>query len=281
MTEGSVECLHVMLQPLPRPLFKTKTNALISQRNLLRPNNSHRTSSKSGKMFEDSQIDPALTALADLGVPPTPISPLDPLLKPSIILFNGYPGVGKMTIATHLLKLLRSSYPSPVHLIDRNLLIDPVQAIEPDQGPKHRQLIKTVRKAIFDGIKEIGDPKATIIMTEFLCTREASKHMFQEYLDVAQFRGLPLIYVEINCSTKENMARVVNPKRKRYISKLTDKDRLQEMVLSDTLLDPADSIDLKGVEIRCIDQWTGNVTAEAAALELMNKLKDIVGFEDK
>lgn len=229
-------------------------------------------------MFEESQIDPAL---ADFEVPPTSTSPSGPLLKPSIILLNGFPGVGKMTIATHLHKLLRASYPSPFHLVDRNLLVDPVRAIEPEQGPKHRQLVKNVRKAILDGIKEMSDPTATIIMTEYLSTREASKYMFQEYLDVARFRGLPLIYVEISCSTKDNMARVVNPKRTRYISKLVNKEVLQETVLSGTLIDPADSSNLKGVEILCIDQWTGNKTAEKAALDLLNRLKGLLGFEDK
>lgn len=55
------------------------------------------------------------------------------------IYINGFPGVGKLTIATELQKLLPSS-----KVINNHLLIDPVAAIHERSDPEYQPLRKAL-----------------------------------------------------------------------------------------------------------------------------------------
>ena len=52
---------------------------------------------------------------------------------PSIVLFNGFPGVGRYSIAREL----ESIIPGETRLIDNHMLIHPVEAIHPGRTPEH------------------------------------------------------------------------------------------------------------------------------------------------
>jgi hypothetical protein len=64
-----------------------------------------------------------------------------------VLLLNGFPGVGKLTIASLFeAKLDHSS--TPFRLIDNHLLIDPVVAIEPVRNKGHYALRKKFRNTV-------------------------------------------------------------------------------------------------------------------------------------
>lgn len=77
-----------------------------------------------------------------------------------IIYINGYPGVGKLTIAKALEKLMPEA-----KVIDHHMLINPVDAVlsRSDRGYQElRRLPTLIRKAIF---KRIARNKATFKTT--------------------------------------------------------------------------------------------------------------------
>ncbi len=119
-------------------------------------------------------------------------------------------------------------------------------------------------------------------MTLFLASNSIDKKIFQEHAGIIRFRGIPLVVVDVFCCTKDNLARLRSSERLNgHKLKLTDEDTLMELLHTDSLIDPYDdSIDLQGLEIHCLEQWTSDMTAEEAAGELLEKLEFRIGFAD-
>jgi hypothetical protein len=76
---------------------------------------------------------------------------------PPFIYLNGYAGVGKLTVAKELIKLL----PQPAKLLDNHLLIDPAAAILERNSPEYQPLRKALRITVLDAIATSTDLKRT------------------------------------------------------------------------------------------------------------------------
>jgi len=85
--------------------------------------------------------------------------------SPCVLFLNGFPGVGKLTIARHIRRILSESL-----LVDNHLLIDPAEAIEPNRTPAHYTLRRAIRQAAFDGLKAVERKSTIFIMTS--CTAD-------------------------------------------------------------------------------------------------------------
>lgn len=158
-------------------------------------------------------------------------TPLIPHLRssssPCILLLNGYPGVGKLTIARALsLHLTLSS--TPHRLIDNHLLIDPVIAIEPIRNKSHYALRKAFSQTTFEGLKalkeEVGD--LVVIFTSCLAVPRKGKEMvcddvaqFQEYVDLSKETGLSLAVVNLVCNLGKNREILQSEERKEHVEK--------------------------------------------------------------
>ena len=70
-----------------------------------------------------------------------------------IIYINGYPGVGKQTIARELMSIL----PYPVKLLDNHLLIDPVAALLDRSSPEYYPLQQRVRSTLLSAIAQSSE----------------------------------------------------------------------------------------------------------------------------
>ncbi|PTD05779.1 hypothetical protein HYE67_004601 [Fusarium culmorum] len=90
-----------------------------------------------------------------------------------IIHINGYPGVGKLTIAQKLVDLLS---PSNGKLIHNHLLIDP-------------PLRRTLRSVFFDALVKSHDTMVSVIaFTDFQSNDALGRSVIAEYLDMAARR---------------------------------------------------------------------------------------------
>lgn len=101
-----------------------------------------------------------------------------------LVLLNGYPGVGKLSVARTLRSKIQDVLTSPTRLIDNHLIIDPAQAVHPGRGPEHKAFRTRLRHAILDELKTLPDPDTILIMTLSLKTDKEEIEVFAEHVDV-------------------------------------------------------------------------------------------------
>lgn len=163
-----------------------------------------------------------------------------------ILLLNGFPGVGKLTIAKALeCKLKLSS--TPYALIDNHKLIDPVMAIEPIRNAAHYVLRKLFRKTAFDLLVAVKDGQL-IIFTACLAISKLETpyndiEQLKEYVDMADQKGVPLVVVNIVCDLEVNSKRLRSIERVEMVrgkTKLVDVEILQGIRGQNTLLNQED-----------------------------------------
>jgi hypothetical protein len=141
-------------------------------------------------------------------------------MAPCLVLINGYPGVGKYTIAKLVHEALGSSNSTFIH---NHLLIDPVEAIQPGRTPAHYALRKKFRDVAFDAI--IADPNSqlNIIITICLAANDDDIVVMREHLRIASERRIPVYWINLICDEQEHKARMVSDERKNGgTSKCTD-----------------------------------------------------------
>lgn len=163
---------------------------------------------------------------------------------PHCVLFlNGFPGVGKLTLAKALEYKLKLSG-TPYILIDNHKLIDPVVAIEPKRNTAHYTLRKVFRKTIFDLLVAVKEDRLVIIFTACLATSKIETlyddiEQFKEYVEMADQRGAPLAVVNVVCDLKANIKRLQSEDRVEMVdgkTKLADSRILEKIRGQNTLL---------------------------------------------
>lgn len=107
----------------------------------------------------------------------------DPKRTGCLVLLNGYPGVGKLSVARTLQLKLQQDVQT--RLIDNHLIIDPAQAVHPGRGPEHKALRNRLRHVILDELKALSDPNGILIMTLSLGSNEEDAAVYAEHVDVS------------------------------------------------------------------------------------------------
>ncbi|WXC66745.1 hypothetical protein SNK03_012525 [Fusarium graminearum] len=134
-----------------------------------------------------------------------------------IIHINGYPGVGKLTIAQKLVDLLSTFNGKLIH---NHLHIDPVGAILPRPSSDYQPLRRTLRSVFFDALVKSHDTMASVIVfTDFQSNDALGRSAIAEYLDMAARRHCSFVPITIICSQEEKLRRLSSsehPSRKTY-----------------------------------------------------------------
>ena len=159
-----------------------------------------------------------------------------------IVVLNGFPGTGKLTILKHLQKYLPAE---TTCLLDNHLLIDPVVAVIPDRSDRHHELRRSVRAPIFEELAHQAKQGHTILMTACLAADSSrDKAVFREHLDIARKAGVPLYWINVHCHRNVLEQRVSTPERQQGSkTKLTDVDVLWDILENHTLLEPSSNGD--------------------------------------
>ena len=107
-----------------------------------------------------------------------------PPARPSgcLVILNGFPGVGKLTIARSLQSRLTNV---ETRLIDNHLVIDPAEAIHAGRGHRHKTFREKLRQVIFDELKTIPEHGTVLIMTCSLGTNVEDAAVFVKHLKVS------------------------------------------------------------------------------------------------
>jgi broad-specificity NMP kinase len=143
---------------------------------------------------------------------------------PHYIYINGYPGVGKFTVAKELEKLIPDS-----KVYHNHLLIDPIAALVGRNDPHYREMRTSLRRHILDLIATSESTQHTTwIFTDSQSSDPVGSATAQDYQTAAIKRGVPLVPVILHCELEENAKRVVHEGRGAGLNtKLTDLDILR------------------------------------------------------
>ncbi len=138
-----------------------------------------------------------------------------------IVHINGYPGIGKLTIARHLADRISA------RLLDNHTLLNPSNALFARDDPRHGRLRRVVRHAVFSAIADM--PADTrIVTTDALSDEAEQRAIFNEVRDLALHRGDRFVPVVLETSLDENMRRVAHPSRAAH-RKITDPELLRQL----------------------------------------------------
>lgn len=142
------------------------------------------------------------------------------------VYINGYPGVGKLTVARELERLLPKS-----KVYDNHLLIDPIAQLADRSSPEYDMIRTSLRRLILDVIGTAESTRGTTwIFTDSRCTSEVGSNAVQDFVDASKKRGVPFIPVIMTCSPEENARRIVDEGRgKGGRTKLRDTDVLRSI----------------------------------------------------
>ena len=196
---------------------------------------------------------------------------------PCVLFLNGFPGVGKLSIGLLLEKVLPES-----RLIDNHLLIDPVEAIEPDRKTTaHYELRLYFRRIAFDRLKKIESKHLTVMMTSCSAATPDDIRDFAEHVDIARVRRVPFLAVNLICEESVNAMRLCSDERVNGHrsgtgkSKLIDANVLSELHRDFTLLDPRQyPTETMGVEVQFLEINTTHLSIEDAAQKVLEFLRD-------
>lgn len=98
-------------------------------------------------------------------------------------MLNGFPGVGKLTIARSLQSSLTNQNVE-TRLIDDHLIIDPAEAVHPGRGHQHRAFRDKLRNLAFDEPKTLPEQDIVLIITCSLGANLEDAALFAEHLEV-------------------------------------------------------------------------------------------------
>ncbi len=128
-----------------------------------------------------------------------------------VILLNGFPGVGKLSVARAIQSLLPEQH---CRIVDNNIAIDAVLAVFPNRGPAYSRLRERVYNAILDELKEDVDSSEVLIMTACLVAGVVSDGMaLERHMEIARYLDMPFFYCTVTCSKGEHLERLVSPGR--------------------------------------------------------------------
>lgn len=154
-----------------------------------------------------------------------------------IIVLNGFPGTGKLTILKHLKSLLPAD---TTCLLDNHLLIDPVVAVIPDRSESHHALRRSVRAPIFEELSNQAKKGHTILMTACLATGCLTDEAFyQEHLNISRRSHTTIYWINVKCRRAIHEQRVSTPERQQDSkTKLTNKRLLRLISETHKLIEP-------------------------------------------
>jgi len=147
-----------------------------------------------------------------------------------IVHLNGWPGVGKLTVARLLAPRLQA------RLIDNHLLHDVAIRCAGIDDPARWPLYEAIRAAAYRVLAE--RPRAeTFVMTNALCVGSPREcESWRQVVTLAETRAVPLVPVVLEADDVVLRSRV--QRLERQGRKLTDPNALVEMIRCDRLLKP-------------------------------------------
>lgn len=149
-----------------------------------------------------------------------------------IINLNGWPGVGKLTTARELAKLVNGI------VLDNHTILNVGSAVATEGSPEFYAVVRAVRSVAFDAILRLP-PSVPVILTNVVARGGTSGFLeenWQSVVTLAKARNCDLFSVILTCSALENARRVSSPDRG-LAGKIQNPASLVELIETRTLFD--------------------------------------------
>ncbi|KAF5267024.1 hypothetical protein FOXYS1_2108, partial [Fusarium oxysporum] len=146
---------------------------------------------------------------------------------PCFVYINGFPGIGKLTIAKELQQLLPDS-----KVYHNHLVIDPIDALVERLSPGYHEMRTGLRRYVLNEIATSEYTKdKTWIFTDAREASAAGEMGAKDYEVAARKRGVSFISIVLECEMEENIRRAINPMRSQSVdAKLTDETILRPIL---------------------------------------------------
>lgn len=176
-----------------------------------------------------------------------------------IIHINGWPGVGKLTIARELAGLMGA------RLLDNHTIINPAEALFERRDPRYRSLRQALRSTILAHAAQMKP--GVLILTDALLDDAVDSALFAEYRELAKGRGSRLVAIVLDCAPEINAERLVAAGRAEQ-RKLTDPAVLASLRARHRLL--------RAQGIPLIELDVGSLSPSEAAAILARRCRELV-----
>ena len=131
---------------------------------------------------------------------------------PILLLLNGFPGVGKLTVAKELQASLLADN-IPTNLVDNHSIIDFVIKTVERRTPAYYAKRKAVLRSEFPN-KYTDTTNMVVIMTAgFANEVEVDVDQWKDHVAVARERGFHFIHVNLGCDIEANIKRITSEER--------------------------------------------------------------------
>ena len=188
-----------------------------------------------------------------------------------IVHINGWPGIGKLTIARKIIALLGGSHDA--RLVHNHLLIDPVDTILSRNSPSYQTYRRNLRAIVFKAIATVPETFDSIyVFTDFQTDNELGKSVTNEYAEVANQRGCAFVPIILSCSLEENRRRITSAGRldaDGRAGKLTDPEHLVAMRGRGEIRQFQDNPHFLNLDVTALD-------AQAAAQNIVDHLHRVI-----
>lgn len=179
------------------------------------------------------------------------------------IYINGYPGIGKLTIAKELEKLVPNS-----KVYHNHLFIDPIAPLVDRDSPHYQDIRTSFRRHILNTIATSeAAARSTWIFTDSRSSDLIGSAGAQDYKDAADLRGAFFIPIILHCEMTENLTRLSSEERGTGNTKLRDPAILKAIRLKEDIYTFGGPCELK-MDIT-------NMTASEAAKRIHEHLVEI------
>ncbi|KAL8294455.1 hypothetical protein RB597_007868 [Gaeumannomyces tritici] len=143
-----------------------------------------------------------------------------------VVWINGFPGCGKLTVATAIRALDET-----VIVLDNHKLIDPVEERVARTHPSYRHERRCFRQAVLK--ENVCDPAGLsrlVVFTDFQSDNELGRAVASEYKDAAISAGRSFVPVYLTCDVATNLERVTSIARlTSRTTKLIDRRALEDI----------------------------------------------------
>ncbi len=178
-----------------------------------------------------------------------------------IIHINGWPGVGKLTVARIVAEKLGA------RLVDNHVILNPALAIVEHNSASFTEITQEIRKLLRQHMAQAPRDEVFVLTDAFEEGSEVCEDIFNRVVELAEHRGVPLLSVSLDCTPEEN-ARRLTAEGHGEGRKLTDVDVLMGFRKNLRLLRPDVS--------HRLDLDTTDLTPEAAAEEILRAARALV-----
>ncbi len=154
------------------------------------------------------------------GCSPTPEPTNGPSAAGMLIHINSYPGVGKLTIALELQRLIGGK------VLDNHSVYNVALALCELKSPEYYETLRAVRRIAYDRIAAIPANIPVVLTNAHAEQSKWGQEARQSLHDLADARGTPLLSVILTCDPDEHARRIQSVDR-RLARKPTDPDLFQ------------------------------------------------------